>query len=479
MNVEKITDWLWRISRSGDMRVPVHIFASEALMEVLHQDQSLQQAVNIAHLPGIVKASLAMPDIHTGYGFPIGGVGAFDPENGGIISPGGIGYDINCGVRTITTDLSENDVSKRLDKLLDRLFEIIPAGVGASKAVPKLTTRELEQAVSRGSEWAIAQGYGWGEDRERTENAGCMQEADPYVVSRQAVERGLNQLGTLGAGNHFLEIDVIDEIFDEQIADTFGLKKGSISIQIHCGSRGYGHQICTDYLQVMQRAAKKYNIKLPDRQLACAPLVSQEGKDYFAAMACAANFAWANRQIVMHLVRKAFADVFEKTADSLNLRLLYDVCHNVAKYEDHLVNGVEKSLCVHRKGATRAFPAGHPEVPGIYQAAGQPVLIPGDMGTFSYILAGKEESMEQSFGSTSHGAGRLMSRKAALRSTEQRNIADELEKQGIKVRARTMKTLGEECSDAYKSISEVVQVVHAAGLAGKVAKLRPIGVIKG
>lgn len=476
---EKVTDWLWRIPCSEGMRVPVHIFASEALMEVLRKDQSLRQAVNVACLPGIVKASLAMPDMHTGYGFPIGGVAAFDPENNGVISPGGIGYDINCGVRTICTDLTESDMAGQLDKLLDRLFQVIPTGVGASKAVPKLTTDELERVVRRGSAWAVEQGYGVPGDIERTENEGCMPEADPKVVSRRAAERGLTQLGTLGAGNHFLELDVVDEVFDPDAADVFGLQQGCIVLQVHCGSRGYGHQVCTDYLQVMQRAVKKYSIDLPDRQLACAPLVSNEGRDYFAAMACAANFAWANRQIIMHLARKAFADVFGTEQASPELRLLYDVCHNVAKYEYYQVDGVSKRLCVHRKGATRAFPSGHAEVPEVYRNIGQPVLIPGDMGTASYVLAGNEEALEKSFGSSCHGAGRLLSRKAALRSTEQRNIAGELKQKGIKVRARGKKTLGEECSDAYKSVSDVVDAVDNAGLARRVAKLRPVGVIKG
>jgi len=479
MTLNKINDWLWEIPRTGAMRVPVHIYASEHLMETIRHDDSIIQAANVAHLPGIVKHSLAMPDIHLGYGFPIGGVAAMDPENDGVISPGGIGYDINCGVRLVRTDLYKHDIRDNLKDLINQLFRDIPTGVGSAKAIQRLSRDELAKVATTGSQWAVGRGYGTHEDLERTENGGCLAGADFSKLSQKSIQRGAEQVGTLGSGNHFLEIDAIEEVFYPEAAEAFGLQEGCIAIQIHCGSRGFGHQICSDYLQVMQRAVQKYNIGLPDRQLACAPLDSEEGRDYFAAMACAANFAWANRQTIMHHAIKAFERILGRKRHQLGMRLVYDVCHNIAKFEEHQVDGAARTLCVHRKGATRAFPPGHPETPAPYRAVGQPVLIPGDMGRESYVLVGTQAAMTQTFGSTCHGAGRALSRTAALRQTRNRNIARELSDKGIIVRAKGKKTLGEEASEAYKNVAEVVDVMHDAGVARKVARLRPIAVMKG
>ncbi|NQT18106.1 MAG: RtcB family protein [Planctomycetes bacterium] len=479
ITLNKISDWMWEVPRTGGMRVPAHIYASEHLMESIMHDDSLVQAANVAHLPGIVKHSLAMPDMHLGYGFPIGGVAATDPENGGVISPGGIGYDINCGVRLIRTDLEQADVRGKLKDLTNQLFRDVPVGVGSSKAIERLSRSELEKVATEGSAWAVGRGLGIPDDLERTENSGCLEGADFSRVSDHAAKRGAEQVGTLGAGNHFLEIDVVENIFHPEAAEAFGLAQGAIVLQVHCGSRGFGHQICSDYLKVMQRAVEKYNISLPDRQLACAPLNSDEGRSYFAAMACAANFAWANRQTIMHNSIRAFQKVLGRTRDQLGMRLVYDVCHNIAKFEEHTIDGARHTLCVHRKGATRAFPEGHPQTPGPYRHVGQPVLIPGDMGRQSFVLVGAPASMQQTFGSTCHGAGRMMSRSAALRQTRNRNIARELEDKGIVIRAKGRKTLGEEFSEAYKDVGEVVNVMHNAGIALKVARLRPIAVIKG
>jgi len=479
ITLNKINDWLWEVPKTGGMRVPALIYASEHLMETIRQDDSIVQAANVAYLPGIVRCSLAMPDIHLGYGFPIGGVAAMDPDEGGVISPGGIGYDINCGIRLVRTDLREPDVRERLRDLVNQLFRDVPAGVGASKAIQRLSPSELEEVATTGSAWAVRRGYGTSADLACTENGGCLEGADFAKVSRRAIQRGAEQVGTLGSGNHFLELDVVEEIFHPEAAEAFGLSQGSIAMQIHCGSRGFGHQICSDYLNVMQRAVEKYNISLPDRQLACAPIDSEEGKDYFAAMACGANFAWANRQTIMHRAIKAFERILGSKRDQLGLRLVYDVCHNIAKFETHKIDGAERTLCVHRKGATRAFPPGHPQTPAPYRAVGQPVLIPGDMGRESYVLVGTQAAMTQTFGSTCHGAGRVMSRTAARRKTRDRNIVRELEDKGIVIRAKGKKTLGEEVSEAYKNVSEVVDVMHNAGIALKVARLRPIAVIKG
>jgi len=477
--INRVEECVWEVPATGGMRVPARIYTSEKLLEAVMQDDSLQQAVNVAHLPGIQKYSLAMPDIHLGYGFPIGGVAATDPAQDGVISPGGIGYDINCGVRLVRTDLTRAEIGDNLTALNNQLFRDVPTGVGASKAIEKLGRSALEQVTLRGSEWAVERGFGIQDDLERTENLGRIENADFSKVSDHAAKRGAEQMGTLGSGNHFLELDVVDEIFHPEAAAAFGLEEGKIAMQIHCGSRGFGHQICSDYLKVMQRAVEKYHIDLPDRQLACAPLDSPEGMDYLAAMACAANFAWANRQTIMHLAIKAFERILGRKRSDMGLRLVYDVAHNIAKFENHKIDGAERRVCVHRKGATRAFPPGHPETPAPYRAVGQPVLIPGDMGRQSFVLVGTAAAMEKTFGSTCHGAGRLLSRTAALKQTRGHDVARELEGQGVVIRAKGRKTLGEEASLAYKDVEEVVNVVATAGIALKVARLRPIAVIKG
>jgi len=479
IHLNKLNDWLWEVPMTGEMRVPARIYASERLMHDIQHDDSLVQAVNVAHLPGIVKYSLAMPDIHLGYGFPIGGVAATLPEDGGVISPGGIGYDINCGVRLIRSDLTLDDVRERLRDLVNQIYRDVPTGVGASQAIPKLSRSEMEKVASQGSGWAVSRGFGTQDDLERTENHGCIDGADLSKVSDHAIKRGAEQVGTLGSGNHFLELDVVEQVFNPEVAEAFGLRKDALAIQVHCGSRGFGHQICTDYIRVMQRAVEKYDIRLPDRQLCCAPVHSEEGESYFAAMACAANFAWASRQTIMHLALKAFERVLARKRHEMGLRLVYDVCHNIAKFEKHLIDGREATICVHRKGATRAFPAGHRDVPEAYRRVGQPVLIPGDMGRHSFVLVGMPGAMESTFGSSCHGAGRTLSRGAALREVHGRDIARELEQRGIIVRSKGRKTLGEEVSEAYKDVADVVDVVHNAGIAQKVAMLRPIAVVKG
>jgi len=479
IQLNKLTDWLWEVPKTGDMRVPAHVYASEKLMESIRHDESLLQAVNVAHLPGIVKYSLAMPDMHLGYGFPIGGVAAMLPDDGGVISPGGIGYDINCGIRLIRTDLTEPDVHDRLKDLANQIFRDVPAGVGSSAGIEKLSHAEMAKVAHSGSQWAVGRGFGTKDDLDRTENGGCLAGADISMVSDHAIKRGLDQMGTLGSGNHFLELDLIEEIYKPDAAEAFGLRKGCIAMQIHCGSRGFGHQICSDYINVMQRAMEKYKITVPDRQLGCAPIKSDEGKSYFAAMACGANFAWANRQTIMHLALKAVERILGRKRDDMGFRLVYDVCHNIAKFEKHLIDGKEATVCVHRKGATRAFPPGHPDTPEIYRSIGQPVLIPGDMGRHSFVLVGTQSAMTQTFGSTCHGAGRMLSRGAAMRESDGRDIARELADRGIVVRSKGRKTLGEEVSEAYKDVADVVDVVHNAGIALKVARLRPLAVVKG
>ncbi len=477
--LRKVTDYVWEIPAQGRMNVPVRIFADEALLEGIERDNAVQQAMNVAQMPGIVGASLAMPDAHWGYGFPIGGVAAFDPERGGVISPGGIGFDINCGVRLIRTNLTEQDVRPRIRVLIDEMFRQVPCGVGASKAIRKLTRSELRNVCTEGAGWAVANGFGRTEDLSRTEARGALPGADPDAVSPKAYQRGMPQMGTLGSGNHFLEIDVVDRIFDEGAAAAFGVAEGQIAVQIHCGSRGFGHQICTDYLSTMQRATRRYGIEVPDRQLACAPLGSPEAESYYAAMACAANYAWANRQTIFALTARAFLMIFGGNRDSLGMRQVYDVCHNIAKFEEHEVDGRPRTLCIHRKGATRAFPAGHPETPSAYASVGQPVLIPGDMGTASYLLVGTQQAMEETWGSTCHGAGRMMSRKGAIRKAAGRNIEKELAAKGIIVRHQGRTTLAEEMPEAYKDVDAVVSVMQEAGITRKVARLRPIGVVKG
>ena len=476
--LKQLSDWLWEIPPTGGMRVPGRVYADSRLVESLRNDQSLTQVANVAHLPGVITSSLAMPDIHFGYGFPIGGVAAFRVDEG-VVSPGGVGYDINCGVRLLATDLDESDVAGKVKTMVDQLFRDVPSGVGASGAIAKLSRRDLEQLLVKGAGWACERGYGTKDDLRHTEDGGALPGADPSVVSDRAYARGLDQVGTLGSGNHFLEIQVVDTIYDTQAAAAYGLREGQITIMVHCGSRGFGYQVCEDYLEVMNEATRRLGLDLPDRQLACAPVVSPEGKRYLAAMACAANYAWANRQMIMHLTELALLHALRMAPKDLNLRLVYDVAHNIAKLETHEVDGVMIDTCVHRKGATRAFAPGRLEVPEDYRETGQPVLIPGDMGTASFVCKGTEEAMRQTFGSTCHGAGRVLSRSQALKRAQGRAIDRELQSAGVVVRSQGRKTLAEEMPEAYKDVERVVGVMHAAGISLRVARLRPLGVVKG
>lgn len=456
------------------MRVKGVIFVDRALEGALETD-AIAQVANVATLPGIVSASFAMPDIHTGYGFPIGGVAAFGTDEG-VVSPGGVGYDINCGVRLLRSNLKRHDISPKLKDLVNALYNAIPAGVG-SKGRIKLGPEDERKLLLRGAKWAAEQGFGDVSDLERIESGGFIEGADPSLISQKAYERGRSQQGTLGSGNHFLEVQYVEEIFDEKAASAFGLSKDQITVMIHTGSRGFGHQVCTDFLEVMERAMAKYKIELPDRELACAPIESPEAKEYLSAMRAAANYAWGNRQCIMHWAREIFSQSLGMA--ELGMSLVYDVAHNIAKVEEHTVDGKRVKLIVHRKGATRAFPPGHPELPQAYKDVGQPVLIPGDMGRASYVLVGTERAMELTFGSTCHGAGRVMSRHQAIRRAKGRAIWREMEDKGIIVRSAGRETLAEEMSEAYKDVSNVVDVVHNAGISRKVARLRPMGVIKG
>jgi tRNA-splicing ligase RtcB len=478
--LEKIDDFRWRIPKSykPGMRVPGIIYADEKLLKDIRQDKALEQVANVAFLPGIVNASLAMPDIHWGYGFPIGGVAATDIEEGGVVSPGGVGFDINCGVRMLKTDLQFDDIKDKIKDLVYRLFSDVPAGVG-SKGDIRVSAREEKEILVKGSKWAVEKGYGSEDDLECTEEYGAIQGADPSAVSDRAYDRGKAQSGTLGSGNHFLEIQVIDQLYDRDLCDTFGLTLGQITLMIHSGSRGLGYQVCDDYVRSMIHCLQKYNINVPDRQLACAPVNSAEGKAYLGAMRCAANYAWANRQCLMYLTRKAFEKVLGASWQKLGMFLIYDVAHNIAKIEKHVVNGEEKTLCVHRKGATRAFGPGNPALPERYKKTGQPVIIPGDMGRNSYLLVGTQKAMEETFGSTCHGAGRVKSRTAATRSINIDVLLKELESKGIIVKASGRGTLVEEAPQAYKDVNDVVNVVHNAGIAKRVCRMRPLGVIKG
>ncbi|MBW1998830.1 MAG: RtcB family protein [Deltaproteobacteria bacterium] len=477
IKLEKLDENRWLIPRKGDMRVPGLVFSNQVLIDEIKKDQSLVQVANVATLPGIVRYSIAMPDMHWGYGFPIGGVAAFTMEEG-IVSPGGVGYDINCGCRLMTTALKAQDVLPVIKELVTALFKDIPTGVGSTSPL-RLSKRDEAKVAVEGAAWAVRNGYGEPQDLERTEDGGAMEGADPSVLSERAIKRGLDQLGTLGSGNHFLEVQVVDKIFDEDIARDYNLFEGQITVLIHSGSRGFGHQICDDFLKEMAQHVSTTGISLPDRQLACAPLKSDLGRRYLSAMACAANYAWANRQVLMHFTRETFQKALSISPRELDMQLLYDVCHNIAKKELHDVDGQELLLCVHRKGATRSLPPGHEKVPEIYRRAGQPVLIPGDMGTLSYVLAGTEGALQDSFGSSCHGAGRVLSRNQAVKAAKGRSINRELEDKGIYVQSRGKKTLKEEIPEAYKDVSRVVEVVHNAGLAKRVARLRPIGVIKG
>ncbi len=458
------------------MNGPAIVYADEAVAALI-EPEALEQAANTATLPGLAGAALAMPDIHTGYGFPIGGVAAFDARDG-VISPGGVGYDINCGVRLLASSLEAKDLAAGLEKLASALYARVPAGVGAGGGI-RLGKRDREAPLLKGAAWAVERGFGRPEDLRRIESGGALPGADPGEVSGRALERGRDQLGTLGSGNHFLEVQEVTDVYDEAAARAYGLFKGQAAVMLHTGSRGLGHQVCTDFIEVMRRAAARYGIPLADQQLAAAPFRSTEGQRYFGAMQAAANYAWANRQALTALVREAFEAALGLGEAALGLRLVYDVAHNIAKFEEHEVDGEARKLIVHRKGATRAFAPGHPELPAAYAAAGQPVIIPGDMGRCSYVLAGTARAMKETFGSACHGAGRLMSRHEAVRRARGRRIADELAAKGIIVFSSGRETLSEEMPEAYKDVDAVVGVVAGAGIARRVARLRPLAVIKG
>jgi tRNA-splicing ligase RtcB (3'-phosphate/5'-hydroxy nucleic acid ligase) len=477
MTVNRITDQIWEIptSEKEGMRVPARIYATETILTDMDSGV-FEQVTNVACLPGIRRYALCMPDGHWGYGFPIGGVAAFDPDEG-IISPGGVGYDVNCGMRLIRTDLTLSDVKPRLEPLMTELFRKVPAGVG-SKGSVRLNRRDFDDVMRKGAKWCVEHGYGWTEDLERIEERGCIGYADPSNVSDRAVERGHSQLGTLGAGNHYLEVQVVsnDRIFDMETAATFGITgHDQIAVMVHCGSRGFGHQIASDYLKSFEKAMRRHGITVKDQQLACAPFRSPEGQDYFAAMNCAANSAFANRQVITHHVREAFTTVFGSSAEELGMHLVYDVAHNIAKVERY----AEGDLVVHRKGATRAFGPGRPELPKLYRRTGQPVICGGSMETGSYLLAGTEHAMHETFGSTMHGSGRTMSRAQAKKTVSGEQIRKQMEQRGIIVKAVSVSGLAEEAGLAYKNISDVVETVELAGITKKVAELRPIGNIKG
>ncbi len=478
--LKKIDEYRWEIPMSfrKGMRVPGLIFADEKILPQIYQDKALEQVVNVAHLPGIVRYSLAMPDIHWGYGFPIGGVAATDPEQGGVVSPGGVGYDINCGVWLVRTRLQESEIRPRLKELVVALYNRIPCGVGRSGSI-RANKKELRKLVVQGARWAVGQGYGWPEDTEHMEARGALPDADPDSVSERAYERGAGQLGTLGSGNHFLEVQAVDEVYDEALARRFGLERGSVTLMIHSGSRGFGYQICEDSLELTRRALGRYNIEVPDIQLACAPVNSPEGRQYLGAMRCAANFAWNNRQCLMALAREVFEQFFGQSARDLGMDLIYDVAHNIAKFEKFRVDGREKTLCIHRKGATRAYAPGSEELPADYRETGQPVIIPGDMGRNSFLLTGTAQAMEETFGTSCHGAGRVLSRRAAVKAAKGRSIIRELESRGIYVMASGRRGVDEEQPAAYKDVNDVVHVMHESGIARKIVRMRPLGVIKG
>jgi len=476
IEITRLDDFRWRVRRSGGMRTDGLIFADDALMRDLEGDQCIQQVVNVAHLPGIVGPSIAMPDIHWGYGFPIGGVAAFDADDG-IVSPGGVGYDINCGVRLLKTPLTVDEVRPHLSRLLDTLFETIPSGVGSSRSDVRLSLRDLDRVLERGARWTVDEGFGRESDLPCIEAGGCLP-GDPGAVSERAKQRGRSQLGTVGSGNHFVELGYVAEVFDEVAAGRLGLTPNTVTAFIHSGSRGLGYQVCDDHLGIMVRAAERYGIALPDRQLCCAPLSSPEARQYLGAMNAAANYAFANRQLMGHYVRRAIDHVFTSDAAE-RTNLVYDVAHNIAKFETHEIEGKARRVCVHRKGATRAFPPGHAELASQFRDLGQPVLIPGDMGRYSFVLLGTPGAFSETFGSTCHGAGRRMSRHQAKKTARQRNIPRELSERGILIRAASRRTIDEEIPEAYKDVRQVVDVVHGAGIGKKVVKLVPIGVVKG
>jgi tRNA-splicing ligase RtcB len=478
--IERIDEYRWQIpagSKPG-MKVPAIIFADEKLMEQIRHDLSLEQAANAATLPGVVRAAYTMPDIHQGYGLPIGAVVATRMD-GGVVTPGGVGYDINCGVRLLRTELTKEEVQPRIKDLVNLLFTEIPTGVGSHGKV-RLTKENQAKPLAEGARWAVSQGMGEADDLAHAEATGCIPGADPDAVSHKAYERGRDQLGTLGSGNHFLEVQVVEQIYDEQAANVLGICSGQVTVLVHTGSRGFGHQVCTDYLAGMERAVKKYGIQVADRQLACAPVNSDEATAYLGAMRAAANYAWVNRQCLTHWTREVFQKVFKKSPRDLGMSVVYDVAHNIAKAEEHHIEGRSMRLVVHRKGATRAFPPGHPELPERYRSIGQPVLVPGDMGRASFVLVGTQGAMDETFGSTCHGAGRLLSRAAAIKAARGRAIERELEdKHGVYVRATGRDSVKEEMPEAYKNVQDVVTVCHNAGISKMVAKLRPLGCIKG
>jgi tRNA-splicing ligase RtcB len=476
LKIQRIDKYRYRIPREGPMRVEGRMFLSAELFAHLEKDQSPQQVANVAALPGIVGHSLAMPDMHWGYGFPIGGVAAFDADDG-VISPGGVGYDINCGVNLTRTAVTWKELKPKLGRLIDRMFARIPTGVGSAGGL-RVNKQEFERVLVQGARWAVERGVASEFDREHMEEQGNLSGADPDQISPRARERGFDQLGTLGAGNHFVEVQVVEQIHDAKVAQAFGLFEGQICIMVHSGSRGFGYQVCTDFLPVMDKAANKYGISLPDRQLACAPLSSHEGQRYLSAMACAANFAWVNRLAMRHHAIEVLAEVLEVSATS-GFGMIYDVCHNIAKYETHTVDGELRRLCVHRKGATRSLPAQHPLVPAAYRHVGQPVLIPGDMGRASWILVGDDAALTESFGSAPHGAGRLLSRHQGAKLRRGEQVRLDLAQQGIIVQARSRATLAEEQPEVYKNVDDVVEVAAGVGLARPVARLKPVGGIKG
>lgn len=473
---KKISDGIYELPKEDGMLVPGKVFGTEKIISAL-ESQAIQQIKNTAHLPGIQKFSLAMPDAHLGYGLVIGGVAAFDLEEG-IVSPGGVGFDISCSVRTVLTGLEEKDVKGKLKELLDEFAKQIPSGVGA-KGKLQLGERELKQVLEQGAKWVVEKGYGWKEDLQRIEDYGCLEQADVSKVSLRALQRGMPQIGTLGSGNHFIEVQKVDKVFEPRTAKAFGLKEGQIVLMLHSGSRGAGHQIATDYIEEMMKAMQKYSIQVPDRQLACAPIGSKEGKDYIAAMSAGANFAYANHEAMTHWARECFEKVFKQDSESLGLELLYHVSHNIAKFEEHRIDGKLKEVLVHRKGATRAFPAGHKDNPKKYKSTGHPVIVPGSMGTASYIMVGTEKGMEESFGSVCHGAGRTMSRHNAMQKKSGEQVKQELEAKGETVKALSIKGLAEEMPEAYKDIDEVVKSVQLAGIGNTVARLKPLAVMKG
>ncbi len=480
MQLVRKSNYLWEIPREGRMRVPGRVFASDRMISDIRRDQSFEQVVNVAHLPGIVGYSWAMPDIHTGYGFPIGGVAATSFDEGGVVSPGGVGYDINCGVRLVASAMRVEDVRPRVGDLVRRLFQRIPSGPSPHETgYGALTDKQLRQVLEKGAAWVVANGMGSSADLEFCEEGGAMAGADPDAVTERAVERGRHQLGSLGSGNHFVEIGFVERVFEPKIAKAFGMEEGQVTLMIHTGSRGLGHQVCSDYLKMMSSRVREFGFDLPDRQLAAAPLDSDIGRSYLGAMAAAANYAWANRQTLMVLSERAVAEALDVPVDTLGFRLIYDVCHNIAKIERHEIAGRQVKLCVHRKGATRALPPGDERIPARFRPVGQPVLVPGDMGTASYVLVGSVSGEEHPFHSSCHGAGRVMSRSSALKRGHGRALTEELKNKGVTVMAKDRRTLAEEMPEAYKDVTEVVDVLHEARITTKVIKIKPIGVIKG